>query len=145
MATEAHQSSLDCMNITREGSNFYQMFQVLPQVYISKIPTNIPPEVKHVLNMCTHQHSRDTSRKYLHIGLDDIDNINPHIPHILNFIDTAIRVEGNVLVHCALGLNRSAAAVIAFLCHQSQMTASKALTYLKERKPDVKPSALFLQ
>jgi len=81
----------------------------------------------------------------LHIQLLDWDNITPHIPAILNYIDTALQTpESRVLVHCALGVNRSAAAVTAYLCHHNHTDSSEALEYLKSRKPNVAPSVLFL-
>ncbi|KAE8447915.1 hypothetical protein EG329_009987 [Mollisiaceae sp. DMI_Dod_QoI] len=141
----ASQDHLDSANITTQEHTSFQMFEVLPRLYISKFPTTIPPNITHILNMCTHPHPKDTTRNYLHIALDDIDNITPHIPSILSFIDTALKDDGTVLVHCALGLNRSAAAVLAFLCHQKEMTSLETLKYLKERKPNVRPSALFMQ
>ncbi|CZR61452.1 uncharacterized protein PAC_11348 [Phialocephala subalpina] len=123
----------------------YQMFKVVPGLYISKFPTTIPVEITHILNMCTHPHpADDTNRAYLHIPILDIDNITPHIPSITTFISNALKQEGKVLVHCALRLNRSAAAVLAFLCFQKEMTAAEALKCLKERKPNVSPSAIFM-
>ena len=77
--------------------------------------------------------------------MDDIDDITPHIPIILSFISSSIQSGNEVLVHCALGLNRSVAAVLAYLCHVIGLDAQKALEVVKEKKADVKPSALFLQ
>ena len=48
-------------------------------------------------------------------------------------------------MHCALGLNRSVAAILAYLCHVIGLDAHEALDFVKEKKPDVKPSALFLK
>ncbi|KUJ19199.1 putative dual specificity protein phosphatase 16 [Mollisia scopiformis] len=113
--------------------------------------------------MCTHKHPEDATRTYLHIALDDIDDMKRHIQELVAFIDSAIKGGGIVLVHCALGLNRSAAAILSYLCSQKPITSLEALEYLKERKPDVRqvlllcfmgidlltlnerPSALFLQ
>lgn len=95
--------------------------------------------------MCTNPHPVDPSRSYLHSALDDIDNIKPHIPEILDFIEAALKCSGKMLVHCALGLNRSVSATLAYLCHRDGTDRSTALKFLKEKKPDVTPSTLFLK
>ncbi len=97
-----------------------------------------------MLNMCTIPHPPDDSRIYLHIPIDDIDDITPHIAPIITFIENAHSSNGKVLVHCALGINRSVAAVVAYVCHVKGMRWGQALRFVRERKGDVKPSALFL-
>lgn len=116
---------------------YLPMFRILPHLYLSKFPDIIPSGITHVLNMCVHPHPDDTTRSYLHIPLDDVDNIAPEIPKIIKFIDEALTNGGTVLVHCAIGLNRSAAAVVSYLCNLYKINASEALKLLKERKADV--------
>ncbi|KAE9368278.1 hypothetical protein N431DRAFT_347078 [Stipitochalara longipes BDJ] len=97
--------------------------------------------------MCIDTHPPDTKRTYLHIPLDDIDDITPHIPDILSFINGALSSnftsdgQNKVLVHCMLGLNRSAAAVVAYICGVKGVCAAEALGGIQEKKPDVRPSA----
>ena len=43
-----------------------------------------------------------------------------------------------------LGLNRSVAAVVAYLCGVRGITVQEALEEVQEKKPDVRPSALFM-
>jgi protein-tyrosine phosphatase len=140
-----NQGLVDSESITTSSTEQLMMFEILPNLYLSKFPTQIPLKITHVLNMCTHAHPPDPSRAYFHISLNDIDNIKPHIPHILEYINNALQKNGNVLVHCALGINRSAAAIVSYLCHRNQTSSSAALEFLKEKKRDVKPSALFLK
>jgi protein-tyrosine phosphatase len=134
----------------------YTKFEILPNLYLSRFPKEIPEDITHVLNMCTTPHPPDDTRTYLHIPLDDIDDITPHIPSILTFISSALSTpslsrfsnmnrENKVLVHCALGINRSVAAVVAYVCHVKGMRWGQALRLVRERKGDVRPSALFLK
>ncbi len=95
--------------------------------------------------MCTTPQPHDSRRNYLHIALDDIDDITLHIPKIIAFISQALQNDSKVLVHCALGLNRSPAAIIAYLCHQNQINSLEALKLVQAKKPNVKPCALFLK
>jgi protein-tyrosine phosphatase len=145
-----NQGLLDAESITTQITETpiteqLKIFEILPNLYLSKFPTQIPQEIMHVLNMCTQPHPPNTTRAYLHISLDDIDNIKPHIQQILGYVDTALRNNGKVLVHYALGINRSAAAIVSYLCHGNQINSSDALGFLRERKQNVKPSALFLK
>ncbi|KAG4428682.1 hypothetical protein IFR05_015832, partial [Cadophora sp. M221] len=99
--------------------------------------------------MCKDPHpvSNSLHLKILHIPLDDIadiDDITPYIPQILTFISTALASSASILVHCALGLNRSVAAILAYLCHVRKVDSATALKFLKTKKEDVKPSALLL-
>jgi hypothetical protein len=123
----------------------FKMFEILPHLHLSKFPTEIPTGITHILNMCGIPHPFDSTRTYLHIPLNDIDNITPHIGKIIDFIENALRGDGNILVHCALGLNRSASAILTYLCHRNHTNSTDALAFLQERKQDVEPSVIFLK
>lgn len=94
--------------------------------------------------MCTTPSEPDPTRTYLNIPLLDWDNITPHIQSIIQFIESGLQ-QGSVLVHCALGINRSASAVVTYLCHRDTLNSTQALRFVKERKNNVAPSALFLE
>jgi protein-tyrosine phosphatase len=85
--------------------------------------------------MSTHIHPLDLTRTYLQITINDIDNIETHIPAINTFIDTAL-AKGNakVLVHCHAGISRSASAIRAYLCHKNGWTAAEARKFLQGKK-----------
>ena len=69
----------------------------------------------------------------------------PYVKKIIHLIENAQRGNGNTLVHCALGLNRSASAIVAYLCHRNNTNSAEALAFLRERKQDVEPSVIFLK
>jgi protein-tyrosine phosphatase len=127
----------------------YTKFEILPNLYLSCFPNEISEDITHVLNMCTTPHPPDNTRTYLHIPLNDIDDITPHIPSILSFISSSLTSPsegGNkVLVHCAFGINRSVAAVVAYVCHVQGVRWSQALRLVRQKKGDVRPSALFMK
>jgi hypothetical protein len=55
---------------------------------------------------------------YLPLHLKDPDErFQDHIRSVCQFVDNATR-NGRVLVHCSAGVSRSAAAVLAYLCHR---------------------------
>ncbi len=72
---------------------------------------------------------------YLHKGFPD-ETYPPHtyLKEILDFIDKHIQ-RGSVLVHCAMGISRSGAIVIAWLLKQySHWTWEKALDYVSKSR-----------
>lgn len=124
--------------------------EFIPGLYLSSFPDEIDEKYTHVLNMCMTPYKNSSHASHapqtLHIQLLDWDNIIPYIPQIIQFIDTALQHPQNrVLVHCALGVNRSAAAVTVYLCHRNGSNTTTALEYLKSRKQNVQPSVMFLQ
>lgn len=123
----------------------FETFEILPRLHLSKFPTEIPTRITHILNICNTPHPFDSTRTYLHIPLNDIDNIIPYMENIIHFIENALRGNGDILVHCALGLSRSASAILAYLCHRNNTDSAEALAFLRERKQDVEPSVIFLK
>lgn len=132
---------------TSPESITYTKFQILLNLFLSRFPKQIPEDIIHVLNMCPTPHPSEISEKitYLPIPLDDIDDITPHIANIATFIDNALSSNGKVLVYCALGINRSLAAVAAYVCHREKINSNKALELIQEKKPDVRPSKISLK
>ena len=60
------------------------------------------------------------------------------------FIDQNIS-RGNVLVHCAAGMNRSVCVILFYLMKKYQLTLSDAIIMLKKRKPNIAPDGTLLQ
>jgi hypothetical protein len=86
--------------------------------------------------------------RYLHLELTDPDPcFADHIPEICRFI-RAGRRRGAVLVHCRMGLNRSPAAILAYLCSRGR-TLRQGFRLLQkgvgEAEEFVEPSEAFLE
>ncbi len=64
-------------------------------------------------------------------------------PHCIEFIDRAILGGGTVLVHCAMGVSRSAAVVMVWLMHKFGWSADDAYQKLVEARPRVRPHLAF--
>lgn len=154
-------------------SNPLLRHEIIPNLFLSRYPDEIPEEITHILNLSPYAHPPTSiiNLKSLHIStLADIDDITPHIPAILEFIGGALSPSPDVdisgssshpsqskddagtksiktnklLVHCAIGINRSPSAIIAYLCSTQNINATQALKIVKHKKPDVRPSKLFL-
>ena len=110
------------------------------------IVTNL--RLTHIVNISTEHPDVFPGRvRYLHIQVPDepTSDLYGVAADIVDFIDGAIRGGGRVLVHCNLGRSRGATAVIAFLMATRRWTLSKALGYVKERRPIIEPNRGFLQ
>lgn len=61
-----------------------------------------------------------------------------------NFIDEGIRSGGRVLVHCMMGVSRSATCAIAYLMIKRGMTLSEALNVCRAHR-DIRPNDGFIR
>ncbi len=85
---------------------------------------------------------------YLRLELNDPDPAFVDcIPELCTFIHQGRR-QGAVLVHCRMGISRSPAAILAYLCHRKR-TLRRALATLKkgvgEEDDFIEPHEVFLE
>lgn len=84
--------------------------------------------------------------EYKGLKLVDIDqtNIREHVDDVVDFIDSALRGGGKVLVNCNLGMSRSAACTCAYLIVRHKMTVNQAINQIRKFRV-VKPNAGFIR
>jgi protein-tyrosine phosphatase len=105
--------------------------------------------ITHILN-CAHEVPCVFAGgfRYLHLELTDPEPAFADcITEICRFIRTGRR-KGAVLVHCRMGLSRSPAAILAYLCHRG-FTVAKGLRLLRkgvrEGEEFTEPHEVFLE
>ena len=82
--------------------------------------------------------------EYLDIELDD--SLTCHITQeMLDKTYTFINSDSVVLVHCHLGVSRSAAFVIAYIARKFNVTLREATRWTKDARPCVCPNSTFLK
>lgn len=84
--------------------------------------------------------------EYLEIGIwDESDeDIRQYFSAAIAFIDKIVQDKGKrVLVHCAMGVSRSATIVIAYLMHKEGISLMDAFRKVKERRPCIEPNRGF--
>ncbi|GAA5935872.1 tyrosine/serine/threonine protein phosphatase PPS1 [Sporobolomyces koalae] len=70
-------------------------------------------------------------------GDDGIDSIQPHIDEAIAFIADAHRCGGKVLVHCKVGVSRSASIVIAYLMQELRLDLVSAYLLTRSRRLNI--------
>lgn len=106
----------------------------------------IQNEFTHVINAAEgfDEYQVNTSEYYYkphkikYLGIPGHDrpswNISVYFDRVAKFIDEAIKSGGKVLVHCVVGISRSATLVIAYLMIVKGMNAAEALQYVFHRR-----------
>ncbi|KAG7328792.1 hypothetical protein KOW79_006966 [Hemibagrus wyckioides] len=84
---------------------------------------------------------------YMNIRVYDVESTDllSHWNNTYMFINEARKSGQSVLVHCKMGVSRSASTVIAFLMKQQGWTLEEALNHVRERRPIVHPNDGFLR
>lgn len=105
-------------------------------------------KITHVLNCTQHlKRSEDLHDRltYMQVRLQDSDNerLSPHLGQAIEFLDTAIRGGGRVLVHCHMGICRSASMVLGYMIVKNNMSLLDAYTYLKSKRAVIRPRPNF--
>ncbi|KAL2088281.1 hypothetical protein ACEWY4_015180 [Coilia grayii] len=84
---------------------------------------------------------------YMNIRVYDVESTDllPHWKNTYTFINSARQSGQAVLVHCKMGVSRSASTVMAYLMKQQGWTMEEALAHVRERRPIVQPNDGFMQ
>lgn len=77
---------------------------------------------------------------------DGIDSIRPHIDRAVSFIEQARLSGGKVLVHCRVGVSRSATIVIAYVMKHLKLDLASAYLMVRSRRLNIliQPNLLFM-
>jgi len=84
---------------------------------------------------------------YRHVPMQDLDE-QPLLPHLQDnnsFIDAALQQGGKVFVHCAAGISRSSASVIAYVMWKLGLKFKEALELTKRKHSQTSPNSGFVR
>jgi len=98
--------------------------------------------ITHVLDVSDRVHYSGDTQKYkvqvMKAGMSDLgftDLDEKHLKPCFEFIDKGLRHrKGQVLVHCQMGLNRSATVVVAWLMNKKGWPVEVALKYVRKHR-----------
>ncbi len=130
--------------------------QVTDNLFISDLATTYnTPEldklgITHIISaMLGLRPAYPDKYKYCNIHIRDIPDepIDEHFNTCIDFIDKAMSDDPNnkVLVHCSLGVSRSATIVLAYLMKTNKWDLSTALSFLKNKRDIINPNVGFRQ
>ena len=104
--------------------------------------------LKFVLNVSVEHpntHVEHCEYHNVRIGDEKRASLLKELPMACNFLDRALAAEGNVLVHCTMGVSRSAAIVTAYLMKCRGWRLPEALECVRDARQGVRPNYGFLQ
>ncbi|XP_025706275.1 dual specificity protein phosphatase 13B isoform X2 [Callorhinus ursinus] len=111
--------------------------------------------ITHIVNVAAGKFQVDTGARFYrgmpleYYGIEADDNpffdLSVYFLPVARYIRTALSVpQGRVLVHCAMGVSRSATVVLAFLMICENMTLVEAIQTVQAHR-DICPNSGFLQ
>uniref|UniRef100_A0A3B4VR55 Dual specificity protein phosphatase n=1 Tax=Seriola dumerili TaxID=41447 RepID=A0A3B4VR55_SERDU len=130
--------------------------QVWPNLYIGdeQVEKLSSLGVTHILNAAAGRHRINTGQRFYsdlgveYHGVEAADhpqfNIQPFFRPAAQFIDSALQKNGKVFVHCAMGVSRSGALVLAYLMICRSLTLVDAIIAVRLNR-DIGPNSGFLE
>ena len=131
--------------ITYMGELYYKPKRITNHVWIGSRATAADPvflkknNIKFVVN-CTKDIPKYSDIPMLRVPVNDSPTDAEKMGKYLKMASLAIRdvtrYNGNVLVHCYAGMNRSATVTAAYLMTIKGLTAQQAIDIIKKKKPE---------
>jgi len=83
---------------------------------------------------------------YKHIDIEDLPSVQiiNYFQECNEFIDSALENHGRVYIHCYQGISRSTTIAVAYLIYKKNLTAFRALKFIKRAHLEAAPNKGFL-
>ena len=105
--------------------------------------------ITHIVSLLEYDHlDWPEYAKYYRLWLqieDNAEDIMQYFSTIIEFIDNGLASGGAVLVHCAMGQSRSAAAVCAYIMAKGRLSVREAMAKLRHARPMCEPNEGFME
>ena len=106
-------------------------------------------KINYILN-CAHDcynYNLPKSIKELHLLVKDLEDFDiiKYFEKGNEFINKCKLMGGTCLVHCKLGISRSAAFVIAYLIKYEKLSADEAFDFVKKKRISIRPNNGFMK
>ena len=105
-------------------------------------------KINYVLNCAIEcRNNLPKNIKELHLKIRDLENfeIVDFFESANEFINKCKNMGENCLVHCKLGISRSAAVVIAYLIKYYKVSTDEAVDFVKSKRTSIKPNDGFMR
>jgi protein-tyrosine phosphatase len=134
----------DASLITRIGNS---------NIYLGSLENSLNKELHTKLNITAivsviqneHILCDDQEYSFLHIPIADSSSVPilDYFKTFEDFIEEQINNNRNILVHCHMGISRSATLLISYLMKKLNMNFKNAYDYVKQKRPQVDPNFGF--
>jgi protein-tyrosine phosphatase len=103
--------------------------------------------IKYVLILGKGMEGKFNQIIYKIIEIDDSleQSLSNYIREALDFISESQKNNSKILVHCVSGISRSASIVIAYMMDKYKMNYDEAFTYVKTKRPTIRPNTNFIE
>jgi len=129
---------------------------IIPRLYLSDLHVAQDPAVAaslgitHIISVLDFKPTfpdemEHIEKKYVRLSDSFREKITPHLDDTTAFIRDALESnpENKVLVHCVMGISRSATVVCAYLIAKQGMTSTAAVDFVREKRPIICPNFGF--
>ncbi|KAJ2622640.1 hypothetical protein GGI26_003086 [Coemansia sp. RSA 1358] len=136
----------DCLVARRAARTYRNGPQlIMPYLYLggsSNVGAELPAlGINHILNVAVEVSKPVESTTYKHVKWDHNEpDLSRYFSECFEFIDRARVQHQGVLVHCQLGVSRSASLVIAYVMRTMDMGFGQAYEYVRLRAPCISPN-----
>lgn len=140
-------------------ASFNEIHEIIPNLFLTNYQTarnllySDEPSIKltHLLTVADELDlSKEAASKnivYRQISADDYNSFDllQYFQGMTSFIHKCITNNGTIVVHCLMGVSRSAATVMAYLIRFKKMTTEEALKAVKEKRMVSEPNQGFMR
>lgn len=124
------------------------MSNILPNLFLGSVrdAKNKFPQFNHILSISARGDDIDIpiNNHYKYNFNDDfMENIIPWVYRGADLIEQILNKNETVLVHCQMGISRSASIIIGYLMLKKNMSYDDAFMYVKTRRDIINPNGGF--
>ena len=106
-------------------------------------------KINYILNVANECNNKNLPKdiKELHLNIKDSEyfEISTYFDEANEFINKCKSEGGILLVHCKLGISRSASFILAYLIKYHKLTLENALEFVKQKRNQIKPNEGFMK
>ena len=117
---------------------------------VQKLLSSPNPKITHILTVAEGlsfaKEALSLHIQYKLIPAEDFEDFNllEYFDEMTDFIHECLMNQGSIIVHCLMGISRSATAVIAYLIKYKGFTMEEGLKLVKEKRDVARPNKGFL-
>ncbi|KAI0321967.1 protein-tyrosine phosphatase-like protein [Amylostereum chailletii] len=121
------------------------------QLYIGNLAAAKSPHlhselgITHIVSVCPDIPCQGPNHLVIPVQDSEYSDLVFGMSQACRFIEAALADGGRVLVHCVMGISRSAAVITAYLMKTRRVTVKQAIAALKKRRPKILPNYGFIK